>query len=137
MQVEMRIRLGSRKVKLSLNLVDRPIATGDEVLIKSMLDNLLKNAAEACPDGGLVTVNLRSQLIDSQKMAEIELHNPGEVPLEVRDSFFEPYATAGKKTGSGLGTYSARLIALAHGGDIKFTSSREQGTNVMVWLPLA
>jgi signal transduction histidine kinase len=60
--------------------------------------------------------------------------NQGEVPAEIRERFFEKYATSGKSRGTGLGTYSARLIARAHGGDIAMQS--QSGTvTVTVTLP--
>jgi two-component system, sensor histidine kinase and response regulator len=52
----------------------------------------------------------------------IDIVNKGQVPAEFMDRFFEKYATSGKDRGTGLGTYSARLIARAHGGDIDMAS---------------
>jgi signal transduction histidine kinase len=57
------------------------------------------------------------------------------VPEEIRDRFFEKYTTAGKATGTGLGTYSARLIAETHGGSVHLETSEETGTTVSVHLP--
>jgi signal transduction histidine kinase len=65
----------------------------------------------------------------------IAIHNAGVVPEAVRDRFFEKYATSGKRSGTGLGTYSAQLIAKAHGGHIEFTTSEAEGTRVTVVLP--
>ncbi len=56
------------------------------------------------------------------------------VAPELQGRFFEKYATAGKARGTGLGTYSARLIARAHGGDIEMKCGA--GTvEVSVFLP--
>ena len=43
--------------------------------------------------------------------------------------------TSGKDKGTGLGTYSARLIARAHGGDIRLTSSEQENTVVSIFIP--
>ncbi|WP_320172081.1 hybrid sensor histidine kinase/response regulator [Maridesulfovibrio sp.] len=90
------------------------IIMGENLLCYSMLANLISNALDACPAGGRILVRL-NRLDDSVK---IDVCNQGEVPEKVRGCFFSKYATAGKSKGTGLGTYSARLIAQAHGGDI-------------------
>ncbi|TIH17977.1 sensor histidine kinase [Marinifilum sp. JC120] len=100
---------------------------GEELLLFSMLANLLKNSFEASPTGSPVTVNL-----DQAEYPLISVHNFGEVPDAVRDNFFEKYSTAGKSSGTGLGTYSASLIAKVHGGSISMESVKERGTTVAV-----
>jgi signal transduction histidine kinase len=57
------------------------------------------------------------------------------VPNEIRDKFFEPYVTSKKKGGTGLGTYSAMLLAEAHQGNIRLKTSKKEGTHVVVKLP--
>jgi len=104
---------------------------GEELLCYSMLANLVKNAMEASPRGSAITVRLQA----FEDRAEVSVHNPAPVPPEVRDRFFEKYATAGKKGGTGLGAYSARLIAETHGGEIGFTTCEQAGTTVFVRLP--
>ena len=75
-----------------------------------MLANLVVNAVEASPIGGTISLALTRE----GGQARIVLRNQGAVPECVRERFFEKYATAGKTRGTGLGTYSARLIARAH-----------------------
>jgi len=104
---------------------------GDELLLQSMLANLLLNALEASPEGTQVRVQLREE----QGRVHLEIANQGEVPVEIRDRFFQKYATAGKPSGTGLGAYSARLVARAHGGDIAMQTGA-QGTRITVTLPL-
>ncbi|WP_051694098.1 two-component system sensor histidine kinase NtrB [Desulfohalovibrio reitneri] len=104
---------------------------GEADLLHRMLENLLKNAIEATPAGETVTLDLRRET----GKTVITIHNPGTIPREIRDRLFEPYVSHGKKTGTGLGTTSARLIARIHGGDITFTSTEDQGTTLRVELP--
>ena len=103
---------------------------GDSRLLYSMLHNLLRNAAEAVKPGE--TVNI--ELTDGDSVT-IRISNPGRVPAEICDCFFEKFVTAGKKNGTGLGTYSARLIAEAHDGTIAMETSDETGTVLTVSLP--
>ena len=104
---------------------------GEAFLLEDMLMNLVKNAVEASPAGGCVTISCQAE----PGTLHIAIHNAGAVPEAVRDRFFEKYATVGKVLGTGLGTYSAQLIAKAHGGHIGFTTSEAQGTRVTVVLP--
>ena len=103
---------------------------GEELLLYSMLANLIKNSLEATPENSPVTVSLIHD-----KGAKIAVHNMGAIPLEIRDNFFEKFATSGKTMGSGLGTYSAKLIAETHKGMIAFETGEQEGTTVTVSLP--
>lgn len=104
---------------------------GDASLCYSMLANLAKNAMEASPGEGRVTIDLEYDAAG----ALVRIHNQGAVPEAVRAHFFDKYATAGKSGGTGLGTYSARLMILTMGGDIRVETSVEQGTTLMVRFP--
>jgi PAS domain S-box-containing protein len=106
------------------------LVRGEELLLYSMLANLVKNAMEACGMGGVVTIDL-----DDGPPPTVTIHNPGVVPAEVRGQFFEKYATHGKSQGTGLGTYSARLMARTMGGDITLETGEERGTLLRVTLP--
>jgi PAS domain S-box-containing protein len=108
-------------------------AWGDELLCYSMLGNLVKNAIEASPEGGTVTVGVEGP----RDVVMVRIHNAGAVPEAIREKFFEKYASAGKSEGTGLGTYSARLMARTQSGDISMRTSDEAGTTVAVWLPTA
>ncbi|MEA4856751.1 MAG: PAS domain-containing sensor histidine kinase [Solidesulfovibrio sp.] len=107
--------------------------TGDAVLLETLFANCLKNAIEASPPGADVGLACRRD----GDTARVAIHNRGLVPEAIRATFFDKYVTMGKSHGTGLGTYSARLIARAHGGDITFTTSAEAGTTVTVRLPRA
>lgn len=106
---------------------------GDEGLLSLMFSNLIKNAVEASPvdESLVITIKRKKRL----HYFIIDIHNKGTVPEEIRDSFFEQYVTSGKEGGTGIGTYSAKLIAKTHQGDITFHSSEEDGTHVVVTLP--
>ncbi len=104
---------------------------GEELLCYSMLANLIKNAFEASPQWEQITV----ELADEENMSVISIHNRGVVPEDIRDRFFEKYVTSGKKSGTGLGTCSAKLIAETQEGSIHLETSEKKGTTVTVRLP--
>lgn len=105
-------------------------AMGEKPLLHAMLSNLIKNAIEASPEGGTVQVKLRRR--DGVRIA---VRNQGGVPEDMRDIFFDKYAKSDGSKGSGLGTYSLRLIARTHGGDARLDASVPGETTVNVILP--
>ncbi|MBF0434185.1 MAG: hybrid sensor histidine kinase/response regulator [Magnetococcales bacterium] len=105
---------------------------GERMLCYPMLYNLLLNAIEASPMGGVLQVSLNRQGDEEV----IQITNTGAVPEAIRQRFFEKYVTFGKLTGTGLGTYSAWLVTKMHGGNISLDTSREGMTTVTVRLPI-
>jgi len=105
--------------------------SGERILLESLFANLLHNALEASPTGASVQVVIKRR----KDSCLVDIHNQGVIPASIRDRFFDRYVTHGKQYGTGLGTYSAMLIARAHGGDITFTTSEEEGTHLFVTLP--
>lgn len=103
---------------------------GEELLCHSILTNLIKNAVEASESKGVVTIDCLSG-----EDVQISIHNQTAVPDEVRETFFQKYATSGKRFGTGLGTYSAQLMAETQGGSISMDSTPESGTTVTLVFP--
>lgn len=103
---------------------------GEELLYYSMLANIIKNAIEAAPPEGIVRISLHC----GEKI-RIECSNPGLVPESMRDTFFEKYTTNKKRGGTGLGTYSAKLIVELHQGTISMRSAASEGTTITIILP--
>lgn len=127
-----------RKQKIPILLSDHgnPIDNGhvipmrsDHPLVFSLLSNLIKNAIEAS-ENQPVSVDL---MCDGDCVVTIQ--NAGVVPEAIRETFFDKYVTNGKYGGTGLGTYSARLIADQLNGNITMQSSAAEGTTITVTLP--
>jgi two-component system, sensor histidine kinase and response regulator len=111
---------------------DTFIVSGERTLFYSLFENLVRNAVEASPVGASVVLAMEAE----NGEAIVRVRNQGTVPMEIRESFFEKYSTAGKQGGTGLGTYSARLICTTLGGQIAMESSGEQGTTLTLRFPL-
>jgi len=107
--------------------------TTDGLLLDIILMNLLRNAVEASDEGAQVFVDLFE---DSEEFT-IAISNGRSVPVEIRETFFEKYTTAGKRGGTGLGTYSAALMTRAIGGKIEMETSNEAWTRVTVRIPMS
>lgn len=136
-KVELHSLLIARKVSLDAEVENWPLPLdepfmimGEELLCYSLLANLVRNAVEASPPGGAVTVSF-----ERLRDCHITIRNEGEVPVGFRNVFFEKYSTHGKKGGTGLGTYSARMMARAMGGDVHLDCSQPGAKVVRVRLP--
>jgi CheY-like chemotaxis protein len=106
-------------------------AWADPMLCYSLLSNLLKNACEAAPQGSRVRV----QMVEGEAIG-IRMENQPAVPADFRPRFFEKYSSHGKQGGSGLGTYSARQLAKAQGGDLELHVDEQQDlTCLLLGLP--
>jgi hypothetical protein len=111
--------------------VELPQALGNIMFCQSLFQNLIKNACEAAPDKSRVSVTLYDE-----NPLRIVIENKGAVAAEIRERFFDKFVTHGKQGGSGLGTYSAKMLAEAQNGSIALeVSDRENRTTVSVTLP--
>jgi two-component system sensor histidine kinase/response regulator len=108
-----------------------PQILGDEMLCYSLFQNLIKNACEAAPEKSRVVVTMT----DEDPM-RILVQNKGAVPKGIRENFFDKFVTQGKSGGTGLGTYSAKLLSEAQGGAISLAvNDAENQTTIAVTLP--
>ena len=108
-----------------------PQILGDAMLCYSLFQNLIKNACEAAPDNSQVVVTL----IDENPL-KITIKNKGAVPAPIREHFFDKFVTYGKSGGTGIGTYSAKLLTEAQYGQIALEiSDAENLTAITVSLP--
>ncbi|HEU4411322.1 MAG TPA: ATP-binding protein [Polyangiaceae bacterium] len=108
-----------------------PDARFDEAQIRQALLNLIRNAREAMPGGGDLTLGVATA---EDGGVEIRVDDTGGgIPEEVRGSLFDPFFTT-KKQGTGLGLAITREIVEAHGGTIA-CEGLERGTRFRVRLP--
>jgi signal transduction histidine kinase len=99
--------------------------------IERVFLNVVSNALEAMPHGG--EIRLGARIMNSCVLIEVEDTGPG-IPLGIRDRLFEPFVTAGKKDGLGLGLALSRQAVLDHGGDI--WTEPAPGAQLIISLPL-
>jgi signal transduction histidine kinase len=99
--------------------------------IERVFFNLITNSLEAMPHGGKVRIAARKA--DNCVLIEVEDTGPG-IPRGIRDRLFEPFVTAGKEDGLGLGLALSRQTVLDHGGDM--WSEPAAGAYFTIRLPL-
>jgi two-component system, NtrC family, sensor kinase len=110
-----------------------PPALADEAQLRQVFLNLLRNAREAMPGGGQLTVSTRGV----EDAVEVAFRDAGPgMSEEVRQRIFEPFFST-KSQGTGLGLAVSQQILQAHGGSLTCHSSPGQGTTFVVRLPRA
>ena len=121
------------KVKLRLDLrSDLPAMPLDPGQMKQAVFNLIRNACQAMPEGGSLTIT--GTFTDYEVRLSFDDTGKG-ITAEQMGKLFQPFATT-RTTGTGLGLLIVRRIIREHGGEIDIESREGQGTRVSLWLPL-
>jgi signal transduction histidine kinase len=94
--------------------------------------NLIGNALEAMPDGG--QVRIAATMESGSAIIRVEDTGPG-IPAEIRSKLFQPFVTAGKRNGLGLGLALTRETVLEHGGEMWVESEPGRGARFIFRLP--
>jgi PAS domain S-box-containing protein len=118
-----------------------PNIHADPQQLEQVLVNLYLNAIDSMPDGGTLTVKANTKPpmpgADSSRSLAITVGDTG-FGIEEKDllKIFQPFFTAKKKRGLGLGLPICDRIVKNHGGRIEVESLLGQGTTFKVYLPL-
>jgi two-component system, NtrC family, sensor histidine kinase HydH len=111
-----------------------PRCAGDYDLLANALENLVRNAYEAMPQGGTLTVRTQREASDGAGVV-LSVEDTGEgMDARARERAFDEFFTT-KATGSGLGLAFVRRVVEAHGGEVSLTSREGRGTIVRLRLP--
>jgi signal transduction histidine kinase len=106
-------------------------ATVDPEQLQQALENLVRNAVEATPEGGRVSILARRR----GKFHEIEVTDTGKgIPPGDLSRLFDLYFTT-KSEGTGVGLAVAQQVVTAHGGTIEVDSTPGRGTRMTIKLP--
>ncbi len=120
-----RLTLQNIQSKLDLQ-TDLPAVFGDFNQLQQVMINLIFNAIDAMPNGGLLTIATRSDA--SRKLVTIEIEDSGcGIPKELLANIFDAFFTT-KKEGLGLGLATVKSIVERHKGTIGVESKSAKGT---------
>ncbi|WP_431198045.1 PAS domain-containing hybrid sensor histidine kinase/response regulator [Leifsonia xyli] len=121
-----------KSIELRVEAADGlPAVSGDETELFQVLVNLVTNARDAMPEGGVLTIRAGD--------------HDGKVRIEVVDSgtgmdeatvghILEPFFTT-KESGTGLGLPTSAAIVQAHGGELEVKTAPGRGTSIAFELP--
>ncbi len=133
------LRLVSGRAGIDVDLVEPgevPKIWADAHLIREVLDNLVRNAIEAMPAGGVLRVTLGPSGAPKNPGVTIEIQDTGEgMDTTVRSRAFDPFFTT-RKSGTGLGLAIVARFIEAHGGQLTMKSAAGAGTMMHVFLPV-
>jgi NO-binding membrane sensor protein with MHYT domain/two-component sensor histidine kinase len=104
----------------------------EENQIKQVVANIIKNAIEAMPGGGKITVSLEK--VDAYIVISVVDTGVG-IPEENLHMLGTPFYTT-KSEGTGLGLMVSKKIIQNHNGKFKIQSNQERGTTVTISLPI-
>lgn len=106
----------THRIDLGFEQPGHPImVTGNPMMLRELLSNLIDNALRYTPPGGSVTVRVRANIADEQAILEVEDTGPGIPPAERSHVFERFYRILGSNVeGSGLGLSIVREIAQQH-----------------------
>lgn len=120
-------------VQLVLDLRYRGAARFDESKLRRVFHNIARNAREAMPGGGTFTIAVYTE--GPELVFTFDDTGTG-IPPELADRMFEPFATAGKVGGTGLGLAMVKQIAEEHRGTVAYQSQAKKGTRFIFRIPL-
>ncbi|MCB2186391.1 MAG: hybrid sensor histidine kinase/response regulator [Deltaproteobacteria bacterium] len=127
-------RLGAERVEFRLQLEDHLLVRVRRGELMEVFLNLIKNALEAMPRGGRLSVRGRRR--GGQVLLTFLDEGPGVAP-ELARRVFEPFYTTKGPRGQGLGLSSSLGVVRDHGGDITVQSQAHGGAAFTVRLPAA
>ncbi len=130
-----------RRIALTLDLADQPSVTANPKHIKALWWNLISNAIRYTPEGGRVTVSLRTDEEHGQAVGAVSDTGIGIAAEEITRIFEDFYRTLEAKrmqeTGTGLGLPIVKKVVEMYGGTIQVESTVGQGSTFRFTLPLA
>ena len=129
---------------------DSVIVTADPHQLEQVLMNLVSNARDAMPDGGVITIRTGRQLMDAQFVETNGFGKVGSyvfitvadtgmgIEKETLEHIFEPFFTT-KAVGKGTGLGLAMIYGIVkqHNGYVRVESKPSVGTSMHIYLPLA
>jgi signal transduction histidine kinase len=119
-------------VDILLDLPARMEMTMARTRMERVFINLITNALEAMSGSGRIRITAR----EAGDCAHIEIEDSGPgIPPEIRGRLFDPFVTAGKKDGWGLGLALSRRTVRDHGGDMWIEPA--DGARFVIRLPLS
>lgn len=122
-----------RQIKVSQNLPDKlPVIMGDQDRIQQVLVNIIKNAIEASPERGLITIGIGV----SDNWLTISIKDQGKgIPEELSERVFEPFYST-KQGGTGLGLCISKRFIEQHGGRLLYRNLDQGGAELIIYLPI-
>lgn len=134
----LRQSIRKKHITIEKHFPEEPVMLwGDENQIEQLLINLLLNSIEAVDQKGKITILVRQEPSVVPDQVAVEIMDDGIGILEENlPKIFDPFFTASKRKGFGLGLSIAKRIVVRHGGSITAKSQRGFGTQMSMIFPV-
>ena len=110
---------------------------GDEVLLRQVFGNLIRNAIDACNDAGVSPdIRIQGDVDEAQRLCRVAVEDNGSgIPESARERIFQPFYTT-RSNGTGLGLAIVLKIVVMHNGRVVVRDARSgRGASVQVTIP--
>jgi signal transduction histidine kinase len=121
------------EIRVETDVADVPVIRGDAAAIREMLANLVFNAVDAMPRGGVIT--LRARVEEGEVLLEVSDTGSG-MSEEIRQRCLEPFFSTKGQHGTGLGLSLVHATIERHGGTLRVESEPGHGSRFIARLPL-
>jgi two-component system, NtrC family, nitrogen regulation sensor histidine kinase NtrY len=126
--------LRQKNIRFKLNADASMEVELDPMLIEQVIINLITNSIHALEGKSDATIELRTDIINSQPVISITDNGKG-IPSKELSEIFVPFFTT-KKDGSGIGLSLSKQIMSLHKGTIKLESRENAGTTFFLYFPI-
>jgi signal transduction histidine kinase len=123
----------AQSVAIETNVPDDIELPLERARIERVFLNLIDNALGMMPKGGTLRISAKTE--GSSVTVRVQDTGPG-IPSQIRSRLFQPFVTAGKKSGVGLGLAFSHQTVLDHGGRLWADPDAREGACFLVQLPL-
>jgi signal transduction histidine kinase len=123
----------ARSVSIDVDIADSIELPLEYSRVERVFANLIGNALEVMPEGGRIRISACAR--DGAAHVEVRDTGPGIAP-EIRERLFQPFTSAGKHGGLGIGLALSRQTILDHGGDMWLANDSATGACFRFRLPL-
>jgi two-component system NtrC family sensor kinase len=127
------------RIEIRINLEESlPTISADPNQIKQVLLNLIQNAIQAMPEGGVLELKTQQFASDGKTGVMVLVKDTGHgIPEKEQERIFDPfYTTRPVGSGTGLGLSVSYGIVMDHEGQIDFSSKEGEGSCFSIWLPV-
>lgn len=127
--------ISSRTIKIVRDFEPHlPKTMVDPTQLQQVFMNILLNAADAMPEGGMITAETSHKEASSRLMIKISDTGSG-IDKSMVDKIFQPFFTT-KPKGTGLGLAITKRLVEQHGGSIHVTNNNDGGVSFTIHLPI-
>jgi signal transduction histidine kinase len=124
---------GNKEIELVTDAPDAEVDIEPRAMMR-VFQNLISNAIDALGNhGGRIEIRIPPPTGDRLTITVSD--NGRGIPEHIRQIFWEPFVTSGKKNGTGLGTAIVKSIIEGHAGTIDFATETGKGTTFTIQMP--